>query len=266
MKKKLQIISIPVAFAIILLFVNFKFIYPSGSPGGYTGSPADGKTCTSCHGGTASSVSGWITSDIPAAGYTPGTVYNITVTIAAANSTKKGFEVSPQKTDGTAVGTIHSGTGSKLINSSKAVTHSSASTASNASWTFTWTAPAAGTGDVTFYGAFVAGYSNISKSTSLFHENLSSSVRAINENSLKIFPNPTFDVINVQFNQKEKSNVNISLYNLEGQIIQLFTNTEMTEGEKQFTFSLDNSLAKGNYLLKIESRNQNIVKQINISK
>ncbi|HNY03773.1 MAG TPA: hypothetical protein PKG48_14350, partial [Bacteroidales bacterium] len=42
------------------------FAYPSGSPAGYTGSPGDGQHCVSCHGGSAVTVSGWITTNIPA--------------------------------------------------------------------------------------------------------------------------------------------------------------------------------------------------------
>jgi hypothetical protein len=126
--------------------------YPNGSPGGYTGSPGDGKNCKNCHGGSYSTVSGWITSDIPAAGYTPGSSYTITVTLTGSGN--KGFECSPQNSSGGLLGTLTAGSGQHLVNGSKAVTHSSKKTSNPATWTFTWTAPAAGTGDVTFYGAF----------------------------------------------------------------------------------------------------------------
>ena len=76
--------------------------YPGGSPGGYTGSPGDGKTCKQCHGGTVANVTGWITSNIPAEGYTPGTSYTITVTVSGSGS--KGFEVSPQNSSGGLLG------------------------------------------------------------------------------------------------------------------------------------------------------------------
>lgn len=126
--------------------------YPGGAPAGYTGSPGDGHNCTSCHNGSATTVSGWITSTIPAEGYTPGTNYTITVTLTGTGT--KGFEVSPQNASGAVLGTLAAGTGSKLVGSGQYVTQTSAKTSNPAVWTFTWTAPAAGTGNVTFYGAF----------------------------------------------------------------------------------------------------------------
>lgn len=144
--------------------------YPSGSPAGYTGSPGDGQHCVSCHGGSAATVAGWITSNIPTAGYTAGTVYTITVTVSGSG--KKGFEVSPQNVTGTQLGILAAGTGSHLVGGTKYVTqNASGSTSSTVIWTFTWTAPVAGTGDVTFYGAFCVGKSSTKLSTLVVSEN-----------------------------------------------------------------------------------------------
>jgi|GEM_PF-684977 len=155
MRKKLLWIA-PAIIAIAFLCTAFgggdDSKHSSGSPGGYTGSPGDGHNCNACHGGSTATVTGWITSDVPAAGYTPGTTYTITAT--ATGTGKKGFEISPQTLTGALVGTVTPGSGNKLCNGNKAITHSSTITASPATWTFTWTAPAAGTGAVTFYGAF----------------------------------------------------------------------------------------------------------------
>ncbi len=146
------------------------FAYPSGSPAGYTGSPGDGQHCVSCHGGSAATVSGWITSNIPPAGYTAGSAYTITVTVSGSG--KKGFEVSPQSATGTQLGVLAAGTGNKLVGGTKYVTQSSSgSTSSTVSWSFTWTAPVLGTGNVTFYGAFTVGKSNTKLSTLVVSEN-----------------------------------------------------------------------------------------------
>jgi len=138
--------------AISFLITGYAFAYPSGSPAGYTGSPGDNHHCVSCHNGSSATVTNWITSDIPAAGYTPGTVYNLTVTVTGSGA--KGFEVSPQNPTGLQLGTLAAGSGSKLVGGTKYVTQSSSSSAATKIWNFTWTAPAAGTGVVTFYGAF----------------------------------------------------------------------------------------------------------------
>ena len=173
MKKSAFLLFIPVIFsAIIVLGFNFRSMaYPSGSPAGYTGSPGDIHHCVSCHNGSAATVSGWITSNIPSQGYTPGIVYTITVTVSGSG--KKGFEVSPQDPSGLQLGILTAGTGNHLVSGgTKYVTqNSSGSSSSTVTWSFTWTAPVAGTGTVTFYGAFTVGKSNTKLSTLVVSEN-----------------------------------------------------------------------------------------------
>ncbi|MEI6060401.1 MAG: choice-of-anchor V domain-containing protein [Bacteroidota bacterium] len=140
----------------ILLFSGYTMMYPNGAPAAVTGSPGDGSNCTSCHGGTATTTASLITSNIPAGGYTAGQTYQITATNTLTGSGKYGFEVSPQNASGTQLGTLVAGSGSKLVGGTKYVTHSNA-TSSLSTWTFNWVAPAAGTGAVTFYGAFAKG-------------------------------------------------------------------------------------------------------------
>jgi hypothetical protein len=134
--------------------------HTSGATAMRTGSPGDGgATCKNCHAGpTPTTQAGLITSTIPAAGYTAGQTYTITATVARSGHTKFGFEVSPQNTAGTQLGTliVTNTTEMQLVGSGKYITHKTAGvTGSNSrSWVFNWTAPAAGTGNVTFYGAF----------------------------------------------------------------------------------------------------------------
>jgi hypothetical protein len=150
---KVKRLPLIIVSASILVFSSFIAFYPTGAPAGYTGSPGDGKNCTECHGGTATTISGWITSNIPAEGYLPGQTYQITATNNNTGSGKYGFEISPQSASGTLLGTLTAGANNQLVGNNKYVTHVSASTSIN-TWTFNWTAPAAGTGNVTFYGAF----------------------------------------------------------------------------------------------------------------
>jgi hypothetical protein len=150
MKKNLLIVTVILSLGV--LFSGFSLMYPNGAPAGYTGSPGDNKECTQCHSGTATTVTGIITSNIPAAGYTPGSTYQITVTNNLTGSGKFGFELSPQKTDGTQLGTLVAGTGTKLVGGTKYITHLNATT-STSSWTFDWIAPASGSGTVNFYAA-----------------------------------------------------------------------------------------------------------------
>ena len=130
----------PAILAVAFLLTAFGGIEnsdrPNGSPGGYTGSPGDGSNCSiACHGGSTSPVTGWVTSNVPADGYTPGATYTITVT--ATGSGNKGFECSPQSLSGSLIGTVTPGSGNKLCNNNKAITHSSAVGGSSATWNFT---------------------------------------------------------------------------------------------------------------------------------
>jgi hypothetical protein len=154
----------------IVLFSLMVFAYPSGAPAGYTGSPGDGQHCQSCHGGSNATVSGWITSNIPSAGYTGGVTYTITATVSGSG--KKGFEISPQSTSGLQLGTLAAGTNNHLVGGTKYVTQNSAgSTSGTVVYNFSWIAPAAGTGTVTFYGAFTVGKTNTKLSTMVVNEN-----------------------------------------------------------------------------------------------
>lgn len=157
----------------ILLFSGYTIMYPTGAPAAKTGSPGDGANCTECHGGTATTTAGQITSNIPASGYVPGTTYQITATNPLTNAGKMGFEVSPQNVAGNLLGTLVAGTGSQLVGSNKYVTHLQANTTTN-TWTFGWIAPAAGTGTVTFYGAFARNKPGpVTKSTLVVQEAVS---------------------------------------------------------------------------------------------
>jgi len=150
---KVRRLPLIISISSLLVLSSFIAFYPTGAPPAKTGSPGDGSNCTECHGGTPTSVTGWITSNIPASGYTPGQSYQITATNQITGSGKFGFEVSPQNVAGDLLGTLTAGANNQLVGNNKYVTHVSANT-SVSSWTFTWTAPPAGTGQVTFYGAF----------------------------------------------------------------------------------------------------------------
>jgi len=157
-----------VVFSVFNLLAPNAISNPTGAPAGNTGSPSDATTCAeSCHGGSAVTQAGLITSTIPTAGYTPGTTYTITATSTGAGD--KGFQISPQNISGTLLGSLISGTGSQIVGI-KYITHTIPKTTTTATWTFQWTAPAAGTGSVTFYGAFAITQSTTKKSTLVVNE------------------------------------------------------------------------------------------------
>ncbi len=155
---KIKHFSLILSLAAVVLFSGYALMYPGGAPAAVTGSPGDGANCAKCHGGTATATPGLITSNIPAGGYIAGQTYQVTATNTITGSGKYGFEVSPQNAAGTQLGTLVAGSGSKIVSGgTKYITQSNANSTTN-TWTFSWIAPAAGTGPVTFYGAMARNY------------------------------------------------------------------------------------------------------------
>jgi len=216
MKKNFWIFILPLLTGAVLLssYSGDNLRYPSGSPGGYTGSPGDGKDCTSCHGGTSSPVIGWITSDVPPGGYIPGESYTITVTVSGNG--RKGFEVSPQDPDGNLLGVLTSGPGTKLVNGNAAVTQTSSSTSNPKTWTFEWIAPDAGTGKVNFYGAFTVNEPVTKTCTMTVPENTGVGIEDLELIDLKVYPNPVASVINMHFYSQKNITAEIDLISSTG--------------------------------------------------
>ena len=153
MKKHIFILGSIIAIA-ILFYPQSTIGKLTGSPGGKTGSPMDNSDCTSCHNVAGTTVSTTdITSNIPSTGYIPGNTYTITT-----SSWADGFEITCEENTGnTKTGTFFNTnpTANQLVNNGNAITHTAAVNSSG-TWSFDWEAPSIGTGDITFYGAFIA--------------------------------------------------------------------------------------------------------------
>ncbi len=159
MKKSIFIFG-AIIIASILFYPQSIIGKLTGSPGGKTGSPMDNSDCTSCHSVLSTTVSNTnITSNIPSAGYVPGNTYTITANFG--NFEENGFEITcEENTNNTKTGTFFNTNTieTQLVNNGNSITHTAAGNSSN-TWSFDWEAPSIGTGNITFYGAFItAGY------------------------------------------------------------------------------------------------------------
>lgn len=227
---------------------------PTGAPLGRTGSPADGATCSSsgCHFGTPSPLANVITSNIPASGYVPGQTYTITVTVPGSGN--KGFQVSPQKTDGTQLGTLQAGPGTQV--NGKYITHTSQRTGT-AIWTFNWVAPAAGTGNVTFYGAFAQSRQVTRTSTLSVSEAVSTSVSEMRAFSkVNVYPNPASSEINLAFNLTRNSLTEVRLLDLNGKEISVLHNQTLESGNQTLRLNLPGGLNGGHYFVTLKAEGQ----------
>lgn len=214
-------------FYFVLLIVpilGFLFISSSGGmSGGLSGSPGDsGNTCSQCHNGGNFNAVANISSNIPASGYVAGNVYSVTLSVVSSSS-KHGFQLTAENQSGSKMGTFSAGTGSQTVNSSKAVTHTSAGT-SQTSWTFNWTAPSTANSSVVFYAAVNATNSNFNSTgdqvvtTQRVFEALSN--ENILSNKYKLYPNPTVDIININ-GLDNAINTQISILNYFGQTLKV---------------------------------------------
>ncbi|MCG9880021.1 MAG: T9SS type A sorting domain-containing protein [Bacteroidia bacterium] len=238
---------------------------PTGAPtDGRTGSPGDGgKTCATagCHNGPASSVSNIITSDIPAEGYTPGASYTITVTVDGGGS--KGLCVSPQKEDGTLMGTLTAGAGTAFVGG-KYITHTSPKVAAPAVWTFTWTAPAAGSGRVVFYGAFANNRTTTRKTEYAVEEKIASGIKENSEFAqVTVFPNPASQqgLITIGFAPKNAGNVKVTLLDITGKEISVLTNEFLSSVYQEQSYNLP-VLNKGIYFIRISGSKESLTRKL----
>ena len=175
-----------------------------------------GTTCNTsgCHTGTLNSGPGGvaITTDIPVNGYVGGTTYNVNVTVTAGgtNGAAFGFCCSAAKNGtSTTTGGFAAPDNTTLIKSGGIyIVHNVAATGgginSSHTFTFNWTAPAAGTGAVKF---FVAGNSangnsadtgdQIYNSSSVVEEAPGAGFTESVLKAFNLFPNPATEYVTV---------------------------------------------------------------------
>lgn len=240
----------------------------SGAPAGHTGSPGDAKTCTFCHGGTASLVPGLISSDIPLSGYVPGDTYNLSATVSHASRVKFGFSVSPQNSFGVQLGILRdTSVKTQLNGAGKYITHVGSGTlfpGGTASWNFQWIAPVAGTGGVTFYGAFNlsnnlsnSGGDIIQTSALTVSENTSTNLsESANISQTRIYPNPVTTFLQLKIPQNISGTVFCQVSDLSGKVI--LAPRSLNLGSGMIDINDIDMLASGMYVLNLETGKQRV--------
>jgi len=143
-----------------------------GPPIARTGAPGEGD-CSQCHGALNDGLGGMITIDDVPAAYVPGQLYTLSVTLSRTGKSRWGFEITALDAGDAPAGALaasspltgyntQGGTNRQYVyQTTNNGDGSFAGTANGpVSWTFDWTAPAAGAGAVTFYAAGVAADGN----------------------------------------------------------------------------------------------------------
>lgn len=250
-------------FAIVAIAITAGTLHstPFGAPtDGRTGSPGDGgKTCVTsgCHSGAVNPATTILSSNIPAEGYTPGSTYTITVTVDGTG--RKGFCVSPQDISGNVLGTLTAGTGNAVTGKGY-MTHTSAVSANPAVWTFSWKAPAAGTGTVNFYGAFAT--TRFSTRTQVYPV-AEKSATGIREQSVfskfEVYPNPVKEgKINLNLQLNGTNEVHVSLINIQGQEVI----SQTMEGNNMNRMLDCSAFENGVYFLRVAAGTEVVTKKL----
>lgn len=131
-----------------------------------TGAPSQG-TCFSCHNGGLNDLNGGVLIFGVPPQYTPGAQYDIGVLITRlSGSTRWGFELTALTGSNQMAGSLNDNTAVVGKQSQGGIDYVSQTTLKGSDgtyadslggvWTFSWTAPSAGAGPVTFYAAGVA--------------------------------------------------------------------------------------------------------------
>lgn len=272
MKKKFALVLSMLLMVGLVYDSSFRMAHtnPTGSPAGNTGSPGDnGNTCarSGCHTGGPSATNEAVTLDgIPSGGYVGGQTYNMTITMSNGG-TVFGFSLSPQTVAGALVGTLTaSGSGTALNGGSKYLTHTISGimgSGGSKTYTFDWTAPVAGTGDVTFYGAFNFANGNgndngdVIISDSFTFSEATVGISEAQLESLSVYPNPVVKEIHVAAKDVDEE-IFFTMYSMDGRKV-----LEEKHEAGDITIDISNkSLSTGVYFLQMEADGNRTIKKL----
>lgn len=258
----------------VLAVVFIISSYSSGPPAGTTNAPNE-LSCADngfCHVGalpnSGKSVFGITLMDgVPPKGYVPGQTYMLMPYIVDNVLTVFGFEMLAKLANGQGAGsvTITDPTKMQMIvstNNLQYVAHTQAGTANPGmhGWMYDWKAPAAGSGTVTLYAAFVAangdgkasGDSVYAASLVLKEDTTVGIQNSVQSDFMveKIFPLPTDNLVNIQFNTNKTMELSIAVLDISGKEVIHGNLFSVNKNNSLHTINLS-PFSQGIYFLKI---------------
>lgn len=256
--KKTWIFLPIVIIGLLMLFINAAGGVAKIQNKDRTGSPVSSPNCTACHSGgnfnTSASVS---VSDAngSVAQYEPGKTYNVKVHIQSSSTSGNGFQLTALLADNSAAGVgtaVSSGTQVTALGGRQYFEQSTV--VFDSVYTMEWTAPSAGSGDVTFYGSALAvnglsstsgdEYANIPNL--LLTESSSLSVTNIAERAeILIYPNPSQDWIRV--NGLEATTFSVQIFDVSGKLV--FNQANYMRNQNLYI----SNLTPGNYVVRAQN-------------
>jgi hypothetical protein len=238
-----------------------------------TGAPASGP-CTSCHAGSVQTNTNMMImfedeNGDEATTYQAGKTYDVTVMITGISSSKAGFALSASQ------GTLSVESGNPLVQKiTNYLTHTSSGTTTVsgvAVWAGQWTAPAAGSANVTFQAYINASNNDNTNNGDVIYgkslvvakgtTGLSDVMGGV---SYDIYPNPVSDLLTVKLDLKKTADLNIAVYRIDGALARTLYNGTESAGSVSKQFSVS-GYAKGVYFLEITTGKERSIQKLMIN-
>ena len=221
------------AAALIMVYSHIH-TRSTGAPAGRSGDPSAALTCQNgCHNTNALNSGGAevsISSNIPEEGYSPDSTYTITAQITEQGFPRFGFQAIAFGTNAnTGVGAVtltnEDRTRIQSAGDNEYVTHTSGGIDSlnSNTWTYDWTAPSAGGGEVILYAAFIAADGNGSNQSDFVYSTTDTLNEAVSvpllENivsQLNIYAVPGEEEIRIEMDSPHALDLGIHIRDLQG--------------------------------------------------
>jgi methionine-rich copper-binding protein CopC len=221
------------ASLVLIIFTVTAFAHTTYT--GYSGAPGSKGSCaSSCHGASGGTVE---ISGFPSE-YVPGQTYTVTISHNGGNSIRQ-FNGSCRIGSGSEnAGVIAAGTNTETYSATGETNGVHLSSSNLNSATFSWTAPANGTGEVTLYiaghqGAYAGANTELTLVSSEFATDAEDDESQVIPNEFRLndnYPNPFNPTTSIEFELPRSSHVTIEIFNLLGQRVSKLTDEEYPAG------------------------------------
>ncbi|MBA3647230.1 MAG: T9SS type A sorting domain-containing protein [Chitinophagales bacterium] len=244
-----------------------------------TGAPGE-TYCTDCHGGTAlnGGPGGMTLTSSGNNKYVPGKSYTITVTVFdASESARGGFETTilddkKNLPAGTCKVTDHDATLLRNDKNNGRVYMSNYQGVPYETWSYKWTAPATDIGTITIYCATNASNDDFtpmgdhiySGKLTLTPKIISRLGADVDDKGFSVYPTVIHQQLTADFSNDESGNVQIALFNLQGQQQEVLYSSNDDAGNYEQTLSLKNQYTPGVYFIALQQGGSTQVQKVMI--
>ena len=250
-----------VLLSLALLICSAPFAAARTHYTGQSGAPGQMSCASTCHG----SGGGQITIDGFPELYEPEQTYEVTVSRSSGSNISNFNAACLVGSGSDNAGYFTAGQYTSTYEDPGTTNGVHFSNANHAQGTFSWTAPAAGTGDITFYLSGLQGsYSGANTDlvlTAAEGEEVLAQQTPLQFSIDSIYPNPFNPATAVEISLTRQTDVKLIAYNALGEKVSILHNGYLAAGTHRFNWS-PGSIPAGIYFLKLEGAGEQLVSKI----